>query len=190
MTLSTLLIRRGKSMRVKIITIILTLCSLTSSGQFINEVTKDSLRTVICKMLSEDRRVRTEIVSIEIQKKVDSVQFYQLTMITKMFGYPDKKRIGDSDCSVNAFLILIHNPDRLIEIENYELYLAECRKGNIEGWELGLAFDRYYTHYLKKSMYGLYPQEKPCIEDFETVNRNRKGLNLKELKRESFKACR
>ncbi len=173
-----------------IIIIILTFSSLITNAQIINEITKDSIRTVICKMLSEDQRVRTEKVDVRIRKQTDSINFYQLTVLTKKFGFPDKKRIGDSDCSVNPFIILLHNPDKIIQTENYELFIAECRKGNISGWELGLALDRYYFHYYKKSMFGCYGGSKPCIDDIELVNKNRKDLGLKELREDEFKTCR
>lgn len=164
-------------------------CSGVVYGQSIGEATKDSLRTVICKMLSEDERVRVERVEVAVQKQVDSIHFSQLTEITKKFGFPNKERIGEGGCRVSSFLILLHNPDRLIQAENQELYLNECRKGNISGFELGMALDRYYTHFLKKSIYGLYPQVAPCIDDFEIVNANREKLMLKPLEVKHFKNC-
>jgi len=178
-------------MRIQIAILVLTFCSLTSHGQSINNSTKDSLRIVICKMLSEDKDQRTGIEDKRNQKQIDSIHFYQLTAITKRFGYPDRKRIGDNNCSVNPFIILLHNPDRLIEKENYELFINEFRKGNISGWELGQALDRYYVHYYKKSLYGLYGRDnKPCLDDIDTVNKNRRELGLKELKEDGFKTCR
>jgi hypothetical protein len=142
-------------------------------------------------MLSDDKKLRINGEVREGQQEFDSINFYQLVAITKKFGYPDKSRIGESDCSVNPFLILMHNPDRLHEKENYDLFMSECKKGNIDGWELGQAFDRYYVHNYKKSMYGIYGHDnKPCLEDIETVNKNRKDLGLKELKEDRFKTCR
>lgn len=169
--------------------ILLTACSWSVHSQSIPEVIKDSLRSVICKMLSEDRRVRESTVEVSLQKQVDSINFSQLTAITKKFGFPNKDRIGQANCSGTAFIILLHNPDRLIQKENQELYISECEKGNISGFELGMALDRYSTHSFKKSIYGLYPQVAPCIEDFEMVNTNRKKLLLKALDIKHFKTC-
>lgn len=168
---------------------LLTTCSWSVHGQSIPDITKDSLRSVICKMLSEDRRVRESTVEVSLQKQVDSINFSHLTAITKKFGFPNKERIGQDNCSGTPFIILLHNPDRLIQKENQELYISECEKGNISGFELGMALDRYSTHYFKKSVYGLYPQVAPCIEDLEMVNANRKKLLLKALDIKHFKSC-
>ena len=178
-------------MKRQIIIFSLTFLTLTTYGQIITNETKDSLRNVICKMLADDKRVRNGDMEVKKQKQIDSINFYQLTDITKNFGFPDKKRIGGNDCSVDPFIILLHNPDRLIEKENYELFINEFRKGNISGWELGQALDRYYVHYYKKSLYGLYGRDnKPCLDDIDTVNKNRRELGLKELKEDGFKTCR
>lgn len=165
--------------------------SLTTKGQqIIDGSTKDSIRTVICKMLSDDQKYRTMNEVGKQQKELDSINFYKLMAITKKFGYPDKNRIGENDCDVNPFLILLHNPERLNEKENYDVFMSEYKKGNISGWELGQALDRYYVHYYKKSLYGIYGRDKPCIEDIEIVNKNRRELGLKELKEDRFKTCR
>lgn len=171
------------------ILVILTLWSISIYGQQLDNTTKDSLRIVICNMLSDDQKHRTIDVVGKGQQELDSINFYKLITITEKFGYPDNSRIGDNGCNVNPFIILLHNPDRLIQTENYKLFINECKKGNISGWELGQALDRYYFHYYKKSMYGCYGG-KPCIDDIETVNKNRKDLGLKELKTDEFKTCR
>jgi len=94
-------------MRMQIEILALTFCSLTSHAQSINNSTKDSLRIVICKILSVDQDQRKGLEDKRNQKQIDSIHFYQLTAITKKFGYPDRKRIGENDCSVDPFIILL-----------------------------------------------------------------------------------
>ncbi|TVQ93498.1 MAG: hypothetical protein EA393_02150 [Bacteroidetes bacterium] len=128
---------------------------------------------------------------------VDSLNFDKFIKIVKEFGYPNETLLGKyfiHECvrKVGSY-ILLHNPNRLIEPEIYQLFRNEVLEGRLDAEFFALALDKYYVIYEKRSLHNsLFKTSNRlrvngvCITDKELSDSLRLDIGLPPLEEHEF----
>jgi hypothetical protein len=167
-----------------------------------NEKSKDSLAFLLCQIYGSDQSVRDSNLKVKNYKmiqEIDSINFIKIAAFVKKNGYPTKNILGteniNQECVEGAACsVLLHNPQRLVnEIEYYQLFLGEVKKGNLKPESLALILDKYYwtRSKNKKKRRVFYGSDfgKPCIQTKEATNRARIEIGLQILNDNEFVDC-
>lgn len=158
----------------------------TSTSENLN--TKDSLAFELCAIYGFDQGIRDRETFMDLDRnvitRIDLKNFLNLIAIVEKHGFPNEQLLGDEnwkhECvSLAATAIMLHNPHRLIQEEEYfDLFLEEVNKGNMSRTFLADVLDKYYWSKSRgqKVMYGSQ-FGTPCIETKDETNKLRKKLD-------------
>jgi len=169
----------------------------TPSPQEIKE-----LRTELERMMEEDQKFRTRVMSVEEkygqnskelaalwkeQTEIDDRLLKRLEEIIKQYGWPAKSLVG-AEASLAAFLIIQH-ADYEYQKKYFPLIKEAMEKGEIEPGHVALLEDRILMREGKKQVYGsqLRRNEKTGkyemwpVEDEENLDKRRLSVGLEPI---------
>ena len=164
--------------------------------------TKDSLAFMLCQIYGFDQGIRDfnlKHKDFKMVPRIDTLNFNKIVEFVKINGYPTKILLGENylkqECVDAAVgVVLLHNPHRLVnEIEYFNLFLNEVKKGNLKPETFAFFLDKYYWTSSKNKVnrrvfYGSN-FGKPCIQTKDATNKARIEIGLKALKDEEFVDC-
>ena len=111
------------------------------------------------------------------QSKNDSINKEKFIRLTKKFGYPSLKRIGNQ---ISVVLILHFTLEKDFE-QLLPIFNNELKKGNMPGWDYAIWYDRCQLMMKKTPLYGAYGKKLFCSPELELVNEKRKSIGLEKL---------
>ena len=185
--------------------LLLFVCCKSNTVRFSDkkeDKTKDSLAFILCQIYGSDQGIRDSNLKskdFKMMQGIDTLNFEKVVAFVKINGFPTKKLLGENnlkqECVEGAALsILLHNPQRLVnEIEYFNLFLNEVKKGNLKPESFALILDKYYwtkskNKVTRRVFYGSQ-FGKPCIQTKDATNQARIEIGLKPLKDEEFVDC-
>jgi hypothetical protein len=112
-----------------------------------------------------------------LQSIIDSINKKNFTDLTKKYGYPSLKRVGNE----TAMGLILHFTLESDFMELKDLFKVELDKGNMPPKHYAWWYDRCQRNMKKPIYYGQYTNEKFCGEQLETFNQRRKEIGLDAL---------
>lgn len=111
----------------------------------------DSLAFVLSQLYGLDQGVRMlglrgeEVAAI---RRADSLTFGQFLAFVSEYGFPTAELVGEDNFSrecvcMLGYVVMLHNPQRLLEPETFRLLCGEVRAGRLNPEVFGWALDRY-----------------------------------------------
>jgi len=186
-----------------LLSICLTLCFVTvcfaqhrSRGP---SVKLPKLRQELLKRVSEDQRIRSELIKKGIDhpdkillsqmNKIDAVNTARLKVIIKRYGWPGPKLIGPD--GTDAFFLLAQHADPAFQKKVLPLVQKAYSRGILTGQNYALFTDRVLVESGKPQIYGTaakhvdqwnnkVPVFEP-IEDEANVDKRRAAVGLTPL---------
>lgn len=113
----------------------------------------------------------------KLQSTIDSVNKKNFVDLTKKYGYPSLKRVGN-ETSIGLILHFTLEND-FAELK--DLFKAELNKGNMPPKHYAWWYDRCQRNMNMPIYYGQYTNEKFCGEQLDTFNQRRKEIGLEAL---------
>lgn len=164
---------------------------------------QDSLAFELCKIYGFDQGIRDTELKFnkrELMPKIDSLTFDKIVAFVRSNGYPTEVLLGERNMGhecVEAAVpaVLLHNPHRLVKDKsNFELFLNEVKRGNLDKDFFASVLDKYYwiNSPNKKQRRVFYGSQfgKPCIQTKEATNKARVEIGLEALADDGFIDCR
>lgn len=166
---------------------------------------QDSLSFELCQIYGLDQGIRNEFLNRKhiyfgnINSAIDTLNFNRIVKFVRKNGFPTKELLGSQNFNhecvqASAGAVLLHNPQRLVnEVEYFNLFLNEVRKGNLKPEALALILDKYYwtkskNKTTRRVFYGSQ-FGKPCIQTKEATNKARIEIGLQPLDNSGFVDC-
>lgn len=157
------------------------------------------LRQELLKRVSEDQRIRNELIRkgidhpdptlLDQMKKIDATNTTRLKVIIKQHGWPGPKLIGRD--GTDAFFLLAQHADPAFQEKVLPLLQTAYRRGILTGQNYALFTDRVLVQSGKPQIYGTAakpmdqwngrePVFQP-IEDEANVDKRRAAMGLMPL---------
>ena len=122
----------------------------------------DSLAFVLSQLYGLDQGVRMlglrgeEVAAI---RRADSLTFGQFLAFVSEYGFPTAELVGEDNFSrecvcMLGYVVMLHNPHRLLEPETFRLLCGEVRAGRLNPEVFGWALDRYFVTYEGYSLFN------------------------------------
>jgi hypothetical protein len=184
--------------------LLLTSCksNLVTFKSYDSTPKQDSLASVLCQIYGSDQGIRDSNLKhkdFKMIQEIDTLNFKRVIDFVKVNGYPTKQLLGEKnmnlECVNAAFTcVLLHNPHRLINEEEYfQFFLNEVKNKNMQPDFLASILDKYYWTKSKNKVNRrvFYGSQfgKPCIQTKEATNKARMEINLHPLKDNEFIDC-
>ncbi|WP_147406813.1 hypothetical protein [Flavobacterium sp. 102] len=167
-----------------------------------NTSIKDSLSFELSQIYGSDQGIRLSSGfkdKMKMIQSIDTFNFNRIVAFTRQNGFPNENLLGKSNykresVKMAAFSVLLHNPHRLVnEQEYFDLFLGEVKKGLLKKENFADILDKYYwtKSKNKENRRVFYGSQfgKPCIQTKETTNLARIEIGLKPLADSEFVDC-
>lgn len=140
----------------------------------------DSLAFVLSQLYGLDQGVRMlELRGEEVAaiRRADSLTFGQFLAFVSEYGFPTAELVGEDNFSrecvcMLGYVVMLHNPHRLLEPETFRLLCSEVRAGRLNPEVFGWALDRYFVAY---EGYSLFNSPYRAMRALQGVPRSRRG---------------
>ena len=140
----------------------------------------DSLAFVLSQLYGLDQGVRMlglrgeEFAAI---RRADSLTFGQFLAFVSEYGFPTAELVGEDNFSrecvcMLGYVVMLHNPHRLLEPETFRLLCGEVRAGRLNPEVFGWALDRYFVTY---EGYSLFNSPYRAVRALQGVPRSRRA---------------
>ncbi len=154
--------------------------------------TKDQfIRSLYNQLKYDEDTIHLNYV-LEVGKRVDSTNFYELLSLYKSYGLPNGSNLPEA-CISEFLLVLTHQLDSnnpKIREQSFGI-LLEFKKGVISGKyrneSYANAVDRMYHNLHKKNYYGKFYLESYEFEDFDHIDSLRAEIGLLPIKSKFIK---
>ena len=142
----------------------------------------DSLAFVLSQLYGLDQGVRMlglrgeEVAAI---RRADSLTFGQFLAFVSEYGFPTAELVGEDNFSrecvcMLGYVVMLHNPHRLLEPETFRLLCGEVRAGRLNPEVFGWALDRYFVTY---EGYSLFNSPYRAVRALQGVPRSRRAAS-------------
>jgi hypothetical protein len=162
-------------------------------------VTNPGLRQELLKRVSEDQRIRNELIKkgidhpdqalLDQMKKIDASNTARIKVIIKRYGWPGRKLIGQD--GTDAFFLLAQHADAAFQKKVFPLMQKAYKRGDLNGQNYALFTDRVLVASGKSQIYGTSAKpfaqwngKEPTfypIEDEANVDKRRAEVGLMPL---------
>ena len=157
------------------------------------------LREELLKRVSEDQRIRNELIKkgidhpdptlLDQMKRIDAINTARINVIIKQYGWPGPKLIGRD--GTDAFFTLAQHADPAFQKKVLPLVKTAYRRGILTGQNYALFTDRVLVESGKPQIYGTAAKtidhwngREPVFEPIENeanVDRRRAEVGLMPL---------